>query len=80
MISGSYKGDSPVNITGIDKGQVKCDCVQGSIVNGIQETILYSFALDQASGHKTYKQSRVRLFKKVNKKTNNFGRRRLQAC
>ena len=45
MIAGSYKSDKPINITGIDKIHLKCDCIQGSIVNGIREPILYSFAL-----------------------------------
>ena len=35
LISGSNKSDKPINITGIDKIHLKCDCIQGSIVNGI---------------------------------------------
>ena len=46
---------------------MKCDCIDGSIVNGIHEPILYSFALDQPPGHTIYKQTEVRLFKKINK-------------
>ena len=57
VISGSYKSDRPINITGIDKIQLKCDCIQGSIVNGIQEPILYSFALSSAPGHKIFKKN-----------------------
>ena len=41
----SYKGDRPINITGIDKVLLKCDYINGSIVNGVREPILYSFAL-----------------------------------
>ena len=67
LIAGSYKGDRPINITGIDKIHLKCDCIQGSIVNGIREPILYSFALDQPPGHKIYKEPKVKLFKKINK-------------
>ena len=67
MIAGSYKGDKPINITGIDKIHLKCDCIQGSIVNGIREPILYSFALSSPPGHKICKEPRVKLFKKVNK-------------
>ena len=44
LIAGSNKSDKPINITGIDKIHLKCDCIQGSIVNGIREAILYSFA------------------------------------
>ena len=43
LIAGSYKTDKPINITGIDKIHLKCDCIQGSIVNGIREPILFSF-------------------------------------
>ena len=67
ILAGSYKGDKPINITGIDKIHLKCDCIQGSIVNGIREPILYSFALSSPPGHKIYKEPRVKLFKKVNK-------------
>ena len=67
IIAGSYKSDRPINITGIDKIHLKCNCTQGSIVNGIREPILYSFALCSPPGHKIYKEPRVRLFKKINK-------------
>ena len=64
IIAGSYKSDKPINITGIDKIHLKCDCIQGSIVNGIREPILYSFGLSSPPGHKIYKEPRVKLFKK----------------
>ena len=67
LIAGSYQSDIPINITGIDKVLLKCDCIQGSIVNGIREPILYSFALSSPPGHKIYKEPRVKLFKKINK-------------
>ena len=67
IIAGSYKSDRPNISTGIDKIHIKCDCIQGSIVNGIREPILYSFALSSPPGHKIYKEPRVKLFKKVNK-------------
>ena len=67
IIAGSYKSDRPINITGIDKVHLKCDCIQGSIVNGIREPILYSFALSSPPGNKIYKEPRVKRFKKINK-------------
>ena len=67
ILPGSYKSDKPINITGIDKVHLKCNVVDGSIVNGIREPILYSFALDQPPGHKIYKEPKVKLFKKINK-------------
>ena len=35
ILPGSYKSDKPINITGIDKIHLKCDCINGSIVNGV---------------------------------------------
>ena len=67
LIPGLYKSDKPINITGIDKIHLKTDCIQGSIVNGIREPILYSFALSHPPGHKIYKEPRIKLFKKINK-------------
>ena len=67
LLPGSYKSDKPINITGTDKVHLKCNVVDGSIVNGIREPILYSFALDQPPGHKIYKEPKVKLFKKIKK-------------
>ena len=55
LIAGSYKSDRPINITGIDKIHLKCDCFDGSIVNDVREPILYSFALSSLPGFKIYK-------------------------
>ena len=38
MIAGLYKSDKPINITGIDKVHLKCDCINASIVNGVRES------------------------------------------
>ena len=34
IIPGTYKSEKPNNNNGIDKIHLKCDCVDGSIVNG----------------------------------------------
>ena len=67
MIAGSYKGDRPINITGIDKVHLKEDCIQGSTVNGRGDPILYSFALSSPPRHKIFKEPRKKLFRKVKK-------------
>ena len=67
ILPGSYEGNKPINFTGIDKVHLKADCIQGSIVNGVREPILFSFALSSPPGHKIIKEARVKLFKKVNK-------------
>ena len=65
MIAGSYKSDRPINITRSDKVHLKSDCINGSIVNGIREPILYSFALSSQPGHEIYKEPRIELLKKI---------------
>ena len=67
LIAGLYKSERPINIIGMDKVHLKCDCIDGSIMNGIREPIFYSFSLDQPPGHKIYKEPKVKLFKKINK-------------
>ena len=67
MIAGSYKSDRPIIFTGIDKIPLKGDCINGSIVNGIREPVLYSFGLSSLPGHKIYEQPRVKFFKNINK-------------
>ena len=67
ILPGSYKIKKPINIIGIDKVHLKCDCIDGSIMNGTRKPIVYSFALDQPPGYKIYKEPKVKLFKKINK-------------
>ena len=61
-IPGSFKSDKPINISVIDKVHLNCDCINGSIVNGVREPILYSFALEQPPGHEIYKEPRIKFF------------------
>ena len=51
-IPGTYKSEKPINITGTDKILSKYDCITESIVKGIREPILFTFALDKPPGHK----------------------------
>ena len=67
LIPGTYRSDKPINITGFHKVHLKADCVQGRIVNGVRAPILYSFALSSKPGYKIHTESRIKLFKKVNK-------------
>ena len=67
LTPGTYKSDEPINITGIDKIRLKRDCIQGSIVNGIGESIFYSFALSSPPGDKIQNQPKLKLFKKITK-------------
>ena len=67
LIAGSCKSNKPINITGIDKIHLKCDCIFGSIVNNAREPILNSFALSSPPGHKIYKKPGIKFFKRINK-------------
>ena len=67
LVAGLYRSDKPIIITGIDKIHLKCDCILGSIINGIREPILYSFRLSSPPRHEIYKEPRVKLFKEINK-------------
>ena len=66
-ITGPYKIEKPNNSTGKNKFHLKCDCITGSIVNGLREPILFIFALVKPPGDKLYKTPRMKLFlKKIN--------------
>ena len=55
--SGTHTSEKPVMITTTDKVHLKCDCVDGSIVNGIREKILCSFNLSAPPGYKIIKKT-----------------------
>ena len=61
FIARSYKSDRPINITGVEKVHLKCDCRQGSTVNRTREPILCSFALSLPFGYKIYNEPRIKL-------------------
>ena len=64
---GTHTSEKPVMITTTDKVHLKCDCVDGSIVNGIREQILFSFTLSAPPGYKVIKEPTTVLYKSINK-------------
>ena len=66
-IQGTHIPEKPIMITTTDKVHLKCDCVDGSIVNGIGEQILFSFHLSAPPGYKFIKEPNIILYKKINK-------------
>ena len=52
---GTHKSEKPVMITTTDIVNLKCDCVDGSSVNGTREQILFSFNLSVHHGYKIIK-------------------------
>ena len=65
--AGTHISEKPVMITTTDKVHLKCDCVDGSIVNGIREQILFSFNHPAPPGYKIIKEPNIILYKKINK-------------
>ena len=64
--SGTHTSEKPVMIATTIEIHLKCDCVDGSIGNGIQQ-ILFSFNLSAPPGYKIKKESTTVLYKKINK-------------
>ena len=63
--NGTHKSEKPVLITTTDKVHHKCDCVDGSIVNGIREQVLFNFRA--TPGYKIIKEPNIIFYKKMNK-------------
>ena len=55
LIPGVYPSDKIIlNLNTIDKIHLKCDCIDGSIQDGVRQPILFSFVLDKPSGYKVF--------------------------
>ena len=46
---------------------MKCDRIDGSVVNGLRQPILYSFVLDDKPGYKIFSEPETIHYKKTNK-------------
>ena len=51
----------------IDKIHLKCNVIDGSIIDEVRQPILYSFALDKPSGYKVFCEPETIFYKKINK-------------
>ena len=56
-----------VNLSSTNKIHLKSDVIDGSVVDGIRQPILYSFVLDKPSGYKVYSKPETIHYKKINK-------------
>ena len=65
LVPGKYKSNRPIIITGVDKIHLKCDCIIGSIVKGIREANLHSFALSLPQGENVFIEPKIKLFQKI---------------
>ena len=68
LIPGVYPSDKIIlNLNTIHKIHLKCDCIDGSIQNGVRQPILYSFVLDKPAGYKVFCEPETIHYKKINK-------------
>ena len=62
-----YISQKIVNLSNTNKVLLKCDAIDGSVVNGVRQPILYSFLLDKPSGFKVFCEPETIHYKKINK-------------
>ena len=63
-----YTNDKIIlNLNTTDKIHLKCDCIDGSIQDGVRQPILYSFVLDKQAGYKVFSEPETIHYKKINK-------------
>ena len=63
-----YTNDKIIlNLNTTDKIHLKCDCIDGSIQDGVRQPILFSFVLDKPAGYKVFCEPETIHYKKINK-------------
>ena len=66
-IPGIYTGDKILNLSITNKIHLKFDVIDGSVVNGVRQPILFSFVLDKKPGYKVFCEPETIHYKKINK-------------
>ena len=51
---GIYTSEKSINSSTIDKDYLKCDFIDGSVLNGLRQPTLFSFVSDNPPGNKTF--------------------------
>ena len=59
-----YLSQKIVNLSNTNKIHLKCDAIDGSVVNGVRQPILYSFVLDKPAGYKIFSEPETIHYKK----------------
>ena len=62
-----YTSQKVVNLGSTNKIHLKCDVIDGSVVDGIRKPILFSFVLDNLPGYKVFCEPETFHYKKINK-------------
>ena len=63
----TYISQKIVSLSNTNKIHLKCDVIDGSVVNGLRQPILYSFVLDKLPGYKVFSEPETIHSKKINK-------------
>ena len=62
-----YLSQKILNLSNTNKIHLKCVAIDGSVVNGVRQPILYSFVLDKPAGYKIFCEPETIHYKKINK-------------
>ena len=62
-----YISQKILNLGSTNKIHLKCDTIDGSVVDGVRQPILYSFVLDKKPGYKVFSEPETIHYKKINK-------------
>ena len=62
-----YTSQKVVNLGSTKKIHLKCDCIDGSVLNGLRQPILYSFVLDKLPGYKIFSEPETIHYQEINK-------------
>ena len=62
-----YISQKSVNLGSTNKIHLKCNVIDGSLVNGLRQPIIYSFVLDKLPGYKVFCPPETIQYKKINK-------------
>ena len=61
-----------LNLGSTKKIHLKCDVIDGSVVNGLRQPTLCSFVLDKNSGYKVFYEPQTKHYKKINQSVLNI--------
>ena len=62
-----YLSQKIVNLSSTNKIHLKCEAIDGSVLNGVRQPILCSFVLDKKPGYKVFSEPETIHYKKLNK-------------
>ena len=61
-----YSSDKFLNLSIINKVHLKCDIIDGSILDGKRQPILFSFVSDKRHGYEVFSEPETIIHKKIN--------------